>query len=429
MLFGVFLLRKVYLNMAKNKPQNGGKGLFARIRSVFVGSTKESLAMLTNPNNVNFGVVVNTSAALRFTAVFAAIKILSENIASLPKSVKKKTARGFVDAKDHPAFRVLAVRPNEYQDRFAFWFTLIANVLTKGNGFAVIKFGPDYRVESLHLVDPDSVGIVFKDGKKSYVVDSQDPDERWLNGTYLEHEMIHVMFFTRDGIRGIDPISYNAAAIGRGIATQKFSSEFYSRGGQIKGTLETDESLGDEEYENFMRHYHNASSNFETPLLEYGIKYKPVGIDPMAAQLIQSETLSIDDIARIFSIPPHLLAEMSHATFSNIEQQNIFFGAYSLRPLCKRIEEQLELKLFTSSEYGKFSIKFDLRGLMRGDDAARANYYASGINAGWMTPNEARKEEGLATLPGLDYPRLLVNTCLVDQEGNIINPNTTQTPE
>jgi len=407
--------------------KNSGKGLFARLRGIVVGSTKEALSTLTNPNNVNFGVVVNTDAAQRFTAVFAAVKILSENIASLPKSVKKRTARGFEDARTHPAFRVLAVRPNDYQDRFQFWFALVANVLTKGNGYAVIKFGDDYRVKSLHLVDPSCTSVVFKDGVKSYVVNDDDPDMTWLNGTYLEHEMIHVMFYTRDGVTGVDPIKYNAASIGRGIATQKFSSEFYARGGQIKGTLETEASLGDEEYENFMRHYHNAAGSFETPLLEYGIKYKPIGIDPLAAQMIQSETMSIQDIARIFSIPPHLLAELSHATFSNIEQQNIFFGEYSLRPLCKRIEEQLELKLFTSFEFGRYAIKFDLRGLMRGDVTARANYYASGINAGWLTPNEARREEGYELLPGLDSPRMPLNTGYVDEQGAVHNPNNDET--
>lgn len=412
------------------KSSNNGRGLFSRIRGFFVGSTRDSLGGLTNPNNLNFGVVVNSGAALRFTAVFAAIKILSENIASLPKTIKEKTGSGVKDATSHPAYRVLAVRPNDYQDRFQFWFTLVANVLSKGNGYAVIKFGDNGRPKSLHLVDPDCVDIVFTDGVKVFVVNNPDPDWAWLNGTYLEHEMIHVMFFSRDGITGIDPVSYNAAAIGRGIATQKFSSEFYSRGGQIKGTLETDASLGDEEYDKFMKHYHAAASNFETPLLEYGIKYKSIGIDPMAAQLIQSETLSIQDIARIFSIPPHLLAELSHATFSNIEQQNIFFGAYSLRPLCKRLEEQLELKLFTSAEYGRFSIKFDLKGMMRGDDAARANYYTSGISAGWMTPNEAREQEGYAKLPGLDAPRMPLNTGYVDESGEVHNPNATeQNPE
>ena len=153
-------------------------------------------------------------------------------------------------------------------------------------------------------------------------------------------------------------------------------------------------------------------------LLEYGFKYKAINLSPEASQLIQAKVFSIDDIARIFCIPPHMLAELSHATFSNIEQQNIFFGEYSLRPLCKRLEKQLELKLFTDKERGKFHVKFDLNGLMRGDAQARAVFYEKGINAGWMTPNEAREFEGMKRLEGLDEPRIPLNYTTVGNDTN-----------
>ena len=113
-----------------------------------------------------------------------------------------------------------------------------------------------------------------------------------------------------------------------------------------------------------------------------------------------------------------MLAELSHATFSNIEQQNIFFGEYSLRPICKRLEKQLELKLFTDAERGKFHVKFDLNGLMRGDASARAVFYEKGINTGWLTPNEAREFEGMKLLPGLDKPRIPLNYATVGDDEN-----------
>ena len=368
-------------------------------------------------NGIDFGVVVDEDAALRFTAVYAAIKLLSENIAALPKSVKLRTDGGYEDAIKHPAYRALCVAPNDYMDVFTFWFKGIADLYGKGNFYAVIDRRADGSIQ-MHPVSPEWVTVLFDQGAKGYKVNCPMPAFQWLNRTYLEHEMLHVMLFTRDGLTGIDPIAYNAAAIGRGIATNKFSGEFYKRGGQIKGVLETDGELGDEAYEKFMRHYGSAAENFETPLLEYGIKYKDVGISPVAAQLIQTETMSIDDIARIFCIPPHLLAELSHATFSNIEQQNIFFGEFSLRPVCKRIEVQLERKLFTEKEIGHYSVKFDLRGLMRGDSKTRAEYYQTGINAGWMTPNEARRMEELKALPGLDSPRMPLNYVQINEDGD-----------
>jgi HK97 family phage portal protein len=378
-----------------------------------------SLTGYRNFNGIDFGVVVNEDAALRFTAVYAAIKLLSENIASLPKSVKRKTDDGYEDATDHPIWRTLCVAPNDYMDVFTFWFKGLADLYGKGDLFAVIDRRADGSIH-LHPVAKEWVTVLFDQAVKGYRVNCPIPAFQFLNRVYLEHEMVHVMLFTRDGLIGIDPIAYNAAAIGRGLATNKFSGEFYKRGGQIKGVMETDRELGDDQYKAFMEHFAEASGNFDTPLLEYGIKYKDVGISPVAAQLIQTETFSIDDIARMYNVPPHLLAELSHATFSNIEQQNIFFGEFSLRPVCKRIEVQLERKLFTTKEVGQYSIKFDLRGLMRGDSKARAEYYQSGINTGWMTPNEARRMEELRALPGLDLPRMPLNSTQIDEDGKPI---------
>ena len=391
-----------------------------------IGYIPEHQGFYSAVNDVDFGVTVTEDAALRFTAVYAAIKLLAENIASLPKSVKLKTDAGFDDT-DHPAARLLKIAPNGYMDPFTFWFSQLSRLLGTGNLYAVIE-RKNGKPVALHPLNPDWVTVKFDKGVKGYQVGPVDPAFDFLKGMYLEHEMIHVMLFTRDGLTGIDPIAYNAAAIGRGIATNKFSGDFYRRGGQIKGVMETDRELGDEAYAKFMKHYSAAAGNFSTPLLEYGIKYKEIGLSPIAAQLIQTETLSIDDIARIFGIPPHLLAELSHATFSNIEQQNIFFGEFSLRPICKRIEVQLESKLFNENERGRYSIKFDLKGLMRGAAEARANYYNSGINAGWMTPNEARALEEMKALPGLDAPRMPMNYVQIGEDGKaVVVDNSTNT--
>ena len=395
------------------------KGLKAALRNWLIGpvSSIGSLPGIYN-NGIDAGVTVNTDTALRFTAVFAAIKLLSENIAGLPKSVMEKTDDGgYEAAKDHPAYALLSDTPNPYTDIFTFWFTIIAWMLGKGNAFVIIRHEKGKPVR-LDQVNPDWVTIDFTNGSKAYVVKAQDSDFSFLNGTYLDYEMLHFMLFTRNGIYGVDPISYNAAAIGEGIAAQKFTSDFFRTGGAIKGTLETDQSLGDDDYEQFMKHYQATATNGSTPLLEYGFKYKAVSISPEASQLLQSKTFSINDIARMFSIPPHMLAELSHATFSNIEQQNIFFGEYSLRPICKRLEKQLEQKMFTSAERKSYHIKFDLNGLMRGDAQARSVFYEKGINAGWMTPNEAREFEGMKRLEGLDEPRIPLNYTTVGNDEN-----------
>jgi len=400
------------------KSSHNRQGFKARLRSWLLGPINQfgSYAGIYN-NGIDAGVTVNGDTALRYTAVYAAIKLLSENIAGLPKEVMVKTDDGgFLPATGHPAFRLLSGDPNPYTDSFTFWFTIIAWLEGKGNAFAVIRHEKG-RPVALHQVNPDWVKVLFVEGEKMYSVKSMDPDFAFLDGIYLEHEMLHFMLFTLDGLVGVDPISYNAAAIGEGIAAQKFTSDFYRTGGAIKGVLETEQALGDDDYEKFMKHYEQSAGNFRTPLLEYGFKYKSINLSPEAAQLLQSKTFTIDDIARIFCIPPHMLAELSHATFSNIEQQNIFFGEYSLRPICKRLEKQLERKLFLEAEVEQYHVKFDLNGLMRGDASARAVYYEKGINAGWMTPNEAREYEGLRRLPGLDEPRIPLNYTTVGDAG------------
>jgi HK97 family phage portal protein len=393
------------------------KGLKAAIRSWLLGPTSSAGSLVgIYSNGIDAGVAVNTETALRFTAVFAAIKLLSENIAGLPKAVMVRTDDGGYESADrHPAHALLYDRPNAYMDVFTFWFVILAWLLGKGNALARISYERGKPV-ALHPVNPDWVKVVFVDGDKMFVVKAKDPNFSFLDGTYLESEMLHFMLFTFDGLWGVDPIAYNAAAIGEGIAAQKFTADYFRTGGAIKGTIETDQALGDDDYERFVNHYQQTATNGATPVLEYGFKYKAINLSPEASQLIQAKVFSIDDIARIFCIPPHMLAELSHATFSNIEQQNIFFGEYSLRPICKRLEKQLELKLFTDKERGRYHVKFDLNGLMRGDATARANFYTQGINAGWMTPNEAREFEGMKRLEGLDEPRIPLNYTTVGND-------------
>ena len=395
------------------------KGLKAAIRSWLLGPVSSAGSILgMYANGIDAGVTVNTDTALRFTAVFAAIKLLAENIAGLPKSVMIRTKDGgYVPAEDHPVYTLLHDRPNGYMNVFTFWFVMLAWMLGKGNAISVQLYDKGKPI-AMHPVYPDWVKVAFVNGEKIYVVKSPDKDFEFLNGTYLEHEVLHFMFFTFDGIWGVDPISYNAAAIGEGIAAQKFTADYFRTGGAIKGTLETDQSLGDDDYDRFMKHWQATASNGSTPLLEYGFKYKAINLSPEASQLIQAKVFSIDDIARIFGVPPHMLAELSHATFSNIEHQTIQFVQYSLRPIVKRIEDEMERKFFSGADLGKYSIKFSLDGLLRGDTQARSAYYHNAILDGYMSRNEVRRMEGLENAEGLDILLYPQNEAVVSNDAD-----------
>ena len=364
-------------------------------------------------NGIDYGVTVNNDVAMRITAVFAAIRLRSENIASLPKKIAKNTLRGEEAVNNHPVSRLIRVKPNPYMNIFNFWDCINAGMDGWGNSYAIIERDAHGDPVALHPVLPSETSVTVKDRKKYFKVYG---NQLGLDGIYSNEEMCHFMLMTLNGLKALNPIEYNAISIAKGVAATKFGAEFYKKGGNIRAVLEADGSMSDTEYNNFVKHFNESSRNYETPLLEYWIKYKQVGISPISAQLLQTETFSIQDIARIFNVPPHMLCEMSHATFSNIEHQTIQFTTFSLRPSVKRIETELETKLFFEGEADQYSVKFDLNGLMRGDTAARSEWYRTSIQNGIHSRNEIRQMEGYPRLEGLDDMLYPSNMTIVGQE-------------
>ena len=374
-------------------------------RGVYVGTAASYLAAGTE-----FGVTVTPEAALKMTAYQAGVRLIAENIASLPKEVRRDGPRGKESDRKHAAYKAINIRPNAYTNVFDFWFTMTAWLEYKGNAFALIQRDPESGRIELHQLDPDWVTVVMVDGHKWFKVECPDQNRAFLTGTFPDRRVLHFMQFTKDGIVGINPVLYNAIALGKGMAIERLAADYYKKGGNIRGVLEYDNSLGDDAYAKFMDHFGSAG-NFGTPLLEYGIKYKQLSVDDITARLVESEMFSVDDIARMLNIPPHMLAEMSHSTFSNIEHQTIQFVQYTLRPIVKRLEVELETKLFPASEVHE--VKFKLDGLLRGDTAARTAFYHGAVLDGYMSRNEVRALEGLPFKEGLDDMLYPVNEGVV----------------
>lgn len=362
------------------------------------------------------GLVVNNDSAMKITAFYAGIRLISENVAALPKSIRRFTDSGPVSSEDLPAYRLISIRPNPYTNAYDFWNAITTWLEGWGNAFAIIKWSNLGVPLALYQVHPSCVTVAVVNGRKWYKVVMDDPDLAFLNGTYSDDDMLHFMLVTINGITGVNPVVYNALSLGKNLATEQFGAEFYEKGGNIKAVMEVDGSMGDDAYNQFMRHFKQSSANFETPLLEYGIKYKQLSVNPVAAQLIQSETFSLQDVCRILNIPPHMIGELSHATFSNIEHQTIQFVQYTLRPIVKRFEMEMESKLFASKDIGKYDVKFVLDGLLRGDTSARSTYYHNAILDGYMSRNEVRELEGLQHKEGLDEMLYPLNTGIVGKE-------------
>jgi len=370
----------------------------AQQRGIRVGlSDSSSLAPIST-----FGQHVDNDRALKVTAFYAGIRLISENVASLPKTVTKTTKSGPKAMPNHQVAQLLS-NPNSYTNANVFHGLITTWIKGWGNAYAIIQRAADGLPVQLHQVHPSEVvKISIVNGHKWYRIQKADPDLAYLNGDYKDTDILHFMDVTLDGIHGINPVLYNAAALGKSLATEGFAAEYYEKGGNIRAVMETEGNLGEGKYKVFMEHFAEASKNFGTPLLEYGVKYKQLSIDPMAAQLIQSETMSLQDVCRIVGVPPHMLYELSHATFSNIEHQTIQFVQYTLRPVVKKMEVEYERKLFVGPDAGKCNVKFVLDGLLRGDTAARSAYYHNAILDGYMTRNEVRALEGLEHADGLD---------------------------
>lgn len=392
----------------------------AWLRGIRVSADSSPLSPYAN--DLDFGVTVTSSSAFKLSAFFAGIRLIAENIASLPKSVKKVNDNGSATIDRQHAVNWVLHHPNAYTNGITFWMVIVTWLKGWGNSYAIIKRDPAGTPVELHQVHPSCMQVVLVAGRKRYRVTMVDPDLQFLNGDYPDEDVLHFMELSYNGIVGVNTVIENALALGKSLAQEKFAGEYFKKGGNIKAVLETDGNLGDEAYNQFIKHF-NAAQNFETPLLEYGIKYKQLSVNPVAAQLIQAETMSIQDIARILNVPPHMLAELSHATFSNIEHQTIQFVQYSLRPVVKKIEVELESKLLFDSEKMTVGIKFSLDGLLRGDTAARSTFYHNAILDGYMTRNEVRALEGLEHADGLDSFLVPLNVATVDGDGAIINPD------
>lgn len=345
---------------------------------------------------------VNTEQAIRFTAVYAAIRLRSETVASLPKTVFSVDETGRHDARKHNVYKLIKYRPNGWMNVFSFWEYVNACLEGWGNSFVLIQRGRSGEPGELVPIHPRLVNVVFRNARKWYIV----AGSRYFDGTYADEDMLHFFGMSEDGITGVNPIVYNAAAISCGMSAQDFGNEFFEQGGNVKSVLETDKTMGADVAANFAKKF-NQTKNFGTPILDQGVKYKQVGIAPEAAQMLQTRTFALQDIARIFNLPPHMLADLSRATFSNIEHQDIQYAKYSIRPTVKRYEQEMDRKLFFEDEMGRLETKFNLNGLMRGDMTSRSNFYHNAILDGWLSRNEVREMENMNRMDNLDdmlYP-------------------------
>jgi HK97 family phage portal protein len=334
------------------------------------------------------GINVTEESSLKFSAVWLARRILSELPASLPIEVYEEKGNNRTSI-DHEV-KELLTNPNMLMNSFT-WYELMNDWLQGwGNGVSVIR-RTGARASELIPVHPSGVEAVVKDGRIFYKIEDKDMD---VKGTFFSEEVVHFKMFTSNGLWGRGPIQMAKDNIGLALAAEKFGSTFFRKGGNIKAVIESPGFLSDKQFKDFKDRWDNFYSgetgNMTTPVLEHGMSYKPLGIAPEAAQFLQTRQFSVVDVARWFNLPPHMLADLSRSTFSNIEHQDLQLIKYTLRPILKREENELEIKLLSPKDRGRLKIRYNLDALLRGDLASVTNHIKEMVLSGVLCPDEGR---------------------------------------
>ena len=348
------------------------------------------------------GKTVNERTAMQTTAVYACVRILAEAIASLPLSVYQTTGLGKEKALTHNLYHLLHDEPNSEMTSFVFRETLMSHLLLWGNAYAQIIRDQNGKVLSLYPLLPNKMSVNRDSRGNIYYVYTRDSDETPSLAGYGEfylsdHEVLHIPGLGFDGLIGYSPIAMAKNAIGMSLATEEYGASFFANGATPGGVLEHPGIVKDPQRvrESWNSVYQGTKNAHKVAVLEEGMKYQSIAISPEQAQFLETRKFQINEIARIFRVPPHMVGDLEKSSFSNIEQQSLEFVKYTLDPWVTRWEQAMQKALLLPGEKSQYSIKFNVDGLLRGDYQSRMNGYAIARQNGWMSANDIRELENM----------------------------------
>ncbi len=353
------------------------------------------------------GKAVNERTAMQMTAVYACVRVLSEAVAGLPLHVYRYREDGSREkALKHPLYRLLHDEPNPEMSSFNFRETLMGHLLLYGNAYAQIIRNGRGEVVGLYPLMPSKMTVDRDSGGNLYYLYSRGSDDAPEAGesgqVYLPpDQVLHIPGLGYDGIVGYSPIAMAKNAVGLGIATEEYGAKFFANDASPSGILEHPGVLKnpDKVRESWNKLFRGSVNSHQIAVLEEGLKYQPIGISPDQAQFLETRKFQLNEIARIFRVPPHMVGDLEKSSFSNIEQQSLEFVKYTLEPWLMRWEQAMGRRLLTESEKGSYFIRFNVEGLLRGDYESRMNGYAVARQNGWMSANDIRELENLDRIP------------------------------
>nr|DAP93112.1 MAG TPA: Portal [Caudoviricetes sp.]DAZ02903.1 MAG TPA: Portal [Caudoviricetes sp.] len=353
------------------------------------------------------GKPVNERTAMQTTAVYACVRILAEAVASLPLHVYEYQDDGGKKlVHDHPLYYLLHDEPNPEMTSFVFRETLMSHLLIWGNAYAQIIRDGAGRVLGLYPLLPDKMEVQRDDRGNIYYVYSRNSDENPMFKEYgniklKAEDVLHIPGLGFDGLIGYSPIAMAKNAVGMTLACEEYGASFFANGANPGGVLEHPGVLKDPSKvrESWNSVYRGVNNAHKIAVLEEGMKYQQIGIPPEEAQFLETRKFQINEIARLYRIPPHMVGDLDKSSFSNIEQQSLEFVKYTLDPWVIRWEQSLQRSLLLPGEKGKYFIKLNVDGLLRGDYQSRMNGYAVGRQNGWFSANDIREMENMNPIP------------------------------
>ena len=327
------------------------------------------------------GKVVNERSAMQMTAVYACVRVLAESIASLPLHLYIRNGDGNrTRAEDHRLYFLLHDEPNPEMSSFIFRETLMTHILLWGNGYAQILRNGKGEIMALYPLMPNKMSVERDEKGQLYYrynrFGDEPPtmkDESDSTVILIPEDVLHIPGLGFDGLVGYSPISMTKNAIGLALAAEEYGSKFFSNGAAPAGVLEHPGIIKDVSKlrESWNETFGGSRNAGKVAILEEGLHFNPISMSPQDSQLLETRQYQLNEIARIFRIPPHMVADLSKATFSNIEQQSLEFVKYTLDPWVCRWEQAMARSLLADNEKGKYEIRFNVDGLLRGDYKSR----------------------------------------------------------
>lgn len=363
----------------------------------------------------------NIGSAIGLSAVYACVNLLAGTISSLPLMVYATDINGVRSvARRHPLYYVLHDSPNFDQTTVDFWEFMCVAIELQGNAYAEIASRSDGGIYSLTPLRPDLVSVRRNSAGDLEYRTNENGNIRLLD----QKSVLHIRGFGGSPLGGASTLSVCRATFDSALSTNRAASATFANGINTTGVVSSERDLTPDQMkiaaEAIDSKYAGARNAGRPLVLNNGMKWQQISMSPEDAQMLETRRFGIEEICRVFGVPPHMVGHTSNSTSwgTGLEQQTLGFQKFTLRKRLKRIEQALEKQLLTSADRAAgITIEFNIEGLLRGDSAGRSAFYQSALMNGYMTINEVRALENWAPLPGGDVPRMQSQNIPITEAG------------